>query len=111
MRTTPPALLPPLPPPPLAVYEPGASRARSASYSPIVDFEKCGDEGCDRPWVCHLCETCADHCITEGGPDRCWEAHEAWRLGLADPTFGEAFASRAPKPGTVPAAPKPRWRS
>ncbi|MGH7439325.1 MAG: hypothetical protein ACRENE_26865 [Polyangiaceae bacterium] len=76
-----------------------------------MDSDKCGHDGCDRPWVCHLCETCAEHCITDGGPDRCWEAHEAWRLGLPDPTFGEAFASRAPAPGTVPAVPRPRWRS
>ena len=76
---------------------------------PEPDGQGCFE--CGLPAVCFLCDACPDHCVTDGGPDACWEAHEAWRLGKGDPTFGEAFASRAPKPGTVPAFPKPRWRS
>jgi hypothetical protein len=94
---------------------PGASkelaRGTLPSVDPVVDLDKCCDEGCSKPWVCHLCAACEDHCLTEGGPEKCWEAHEAWRQGLPDPMFGEVFVSRAPKPGTVPSAPKPRWRS
>jgi hypothetical protein len=65
---------------------------------------------CGQPLVCFICDTCAEHCLTEGGPDACWKAHEAWRLGKGDPTFGDAMVTH-PGPGVVPPAPKPWWRS
>jgi hypothetical protein len=61
---------------------------------------------CGQPVVCFVCDTCAEHCVTEGGPDACWDAHESWRLGEGDATFGPDFR---PPAGSVPAAPKPRW--
>ncbi len=61
---------------------------------------------CDAPLVCSLCGSCAEHCVTDGGPDACWAAHESWRRGEGDALFGPDFR---PEPGTVPAAPKPRW--
>ena len=79
---------------------------------PLVDKEPegtCFD--CGKLIVCELCETCAEHCITEGGPDACWQAHEDWRLGKGDPTFDVTFASVKPRRGSIPPAPKPRWRS
>ncbi len=62
---------------------------------------------CPQTLVCHICESCAVHCSTEGGPLACWEAHEAWRQGRGDPAFGSvATAGRAPV--GVPPAPRPR---
>jgi hypothetical protein len=51
---------------------------------------------CDKPIVCEICESCAEHCKTEAGPDACWQAIENYRQMLA-PNY--------------PAAAKPRWRS
>lgn len=68
-------------------------------------------EDCDTPLVCFICDTCAEHCRTEGGPDACWEAHEAWRLGKGDPTFGEGATVAHPPVGSILPAPKPRWQS
>jgi hypothetical protein len=68
-------------------------------------------EDCDKPIVCFVCDTCDEHCRTEGGPHACSKAHEAWRLGKGHPTFGEGVTvTHAPR-GRVPPAPKPRWRS
>jgi hypothetical protein len=64
---------------------------------------------CGKPLVCFICESCPEHCLTDGDPDACWEAHESWRLGKGDPTFGEVVAARPPPPG-IPPAPKPRWQ-
>ena len=52
-----------------------------------------------------VCEACADHCHTEGGPDACWEAHEKWRLTGMDDSVGVASA----KPAGVLPAPRPMW--
>jgi hypothetical protein len=32
---------------------------------------------CGAPIVCWICDACAAHCHTDGGPDACWEAHES----------------------------------
>jgi hypothetical protein len=66
---------------------------------------------CGKPLVCYLCDSCAEHYLTDADPDACWEAHEAWRLGKGDPTFGAGSTVTSPRRGTVPAAPRPRWRS
>ena len=64
---------------------------------------------CGEPLVCFICDACPEHCLIDGGPDACWEAHEAWRLGKGDPTFGEgATVTHAPR-GSIQPAPKPRW--
>lgn len=78
----------------------------------------CECEGCGAPLVCFICDSCPEHCLTNGDPDACWEAHESWRLGKGDPTF-ETVAARATKPGRrvtlngapIPPAPKPRKRT
>ncbi len=66
---------------------------------------------CGKPLVCFLGESCPEHCLTDGDPEVCWAAHEAWRLGEGDPTFGVVVAVRHPPPGSIPPAPKPRWPS
>jgi len=35
---------------------------------------------CTSALVCDICEACALHCMTPGGPDACWEAVEKYRL-------------------------------
>jgi hypothetical protein len=77
---------------------------------PVTDADDCEPCACGKPLVCFICESCAEHCLTEGGPDACWDAQESWRLGKGDPTFGEGATVSRPPPGTQP-APKPRWRS
>jgi hypothetical protein len=62
---------------------------------------------CGKPMVCLICDTCAEHCHTEGGPDACWAAHERWRLGGPDGSLASITASMPPV--GVRAAPKPRW--
>jgi hypothetical protein len=62
--------------------------------------------GCCGPVVCMICDACAEHCTTEGGPDACWNGFEAWRASLDDPTL--ASVTR-PSPSMVRPAPKPRW--
>ena len=34
---------------------------------------------CASPVVCEICETCALHCLTPGGPDACWEEVDRYR--------------------------------
>jgi hypothetical protein len=51
---------------------------------------------CGAKIVCAICESCADHCHTAGGPDECWREHERWRRSL--------LSSDA-----IPEAPRPRW--
>jgi hypothetical protein len=60
---------------------------------------------CAEPVVCEICESCAAHCHTEGGPDACWSAHERWRLTGVDDALGTVSAVPI---GARP-APKPRW--
>jgi hypothetical protein len=64
---------------------------------------------CGASLVCMVCDTCAEHCLTDADPDACWQAHKSWRLGGPDLTFDPGAMTRAPRPGIVPAAPKPRW--
>ena len=64
---------------------------------------------CGAPIVCLVCDACPAHCLTDADPDRCWLAHESWRLGGPDLTFGPRATTTSPKPGIVPAAPRPRW--
>ena len=66
---------------------------------------------CGALLVCFICESCAEHCLTEADPEACWQAHEDWRLGKGDPTFGESATVTCPQRGGVLPAPKPRWRS
>jgi len=76
----------------------------------IEDDLVCECEGCGAPLVCFICDTCAEHCVTDSDPDACWEAHEQWRRRLGDPTFGPGATVTHPIAG-IEAAPKPRWRS
>jgi hypothetical protein len=46
--------------------------------------------------------------MTPGGPDACWEVHEAWRLGKDKPS--SSSSGRVDR-ATIPPAPKPRWPS
>ena len=78
-----------------------------------TDDDRCWGDGvdvstCGKPIVCSICESCAAHCLTEGGPDACWGSHETWRLGGPDTTFGEVAASVKPPTGSIPPVPKPR---
>jgi hypothetical protein len=73
---------------------------------------------CGAPLVCFICDSCAEHCLTDGDPDACREAHESWRLGKADPTFGRVRSSVGGegKPimlngEPISPAPRPRWLS
>lgn len=90
-------------------------REGAGGYIPRVPLHHADPDTCEvcgAPLVCFICETCPAHCLTDGDPDACWEAHESWRLGKGDPSFGPgAFVGRPPLMGSVPAAPRPRWRS
>jgi hypothetical protein len=76
-----------------------------ASVRRVDEDFKCGD--CDALAVCMICDTCAQHCLTDGDPDACWKAHERWRLGGPDDSLQSITASMPPI--GVRAAPKPRW--
>ena len=93
-----------------AVHEPTRYHFRVPSPR-HPDPETC--EVCGAPLVCLVCEMCPEHCLTDGDPDACWEAHEAWRLGKGDPTFGEDPTATVMHPprGSVQPAPRPRWKT
>jgi hypothetical protein len=40
-----------------------------ATFGGMDDFCPCGAR-----IVCFICEACPEHCLTEGGPEACWEA-------------------------------------
>jgi len=74
----------------------------------VIDNDNtCSEDECPRPWVCHLCEACEDHCLSPGGPDACWQNHETWRLTGYDDTLGV----QSTIPVGVTPAPRPRWNA